>query len=392
MRMTMVLGVVAAAGLIAAAPAGAASVDDVEVIASGLDNPRHLSVSPTGDIYVAEAGRGGNFGEAPSCFGSAEGPACTGATGAVTRLAKKGRNYTQRRILTGLASMALEGNRNAIGPHGIFATGRSVFVTNGGPTEPQRGTPAATVLRDPTLVAEDPVSRRYGALLKLGRKNKARRIADLWKFEQRNNVDADVGNPAIDSNAVDVLPYKGRLIVADAGANSLLSVKRNGKIKAIAVFPNTPTPDPFGTGEIPMQTVPTGVVKGPDGALYMSQLTGFPFPFGGASVFRVNPRTGRVSRYATGFTNIIDLDFGRDGTLYVVEIDSDSLLPPIGPSDDGGLWTVPKGGGTPAKVEMDAGTLINPGGIDVDRKGTLFVTNKATQPGTGEVLRMTLGD
>ena len=40
--MTMVLGVVAAAGLIAAAPAGAASVDDVEVIASGLDNPRHL--------------------------------------------------------------------------------------------------------------------------------------------------------------------------------------------------------------------------------------------------------------------------------------------------------------------------------------------------------------
>ncbi len=141
-----------------------------------------------------------------------------------------------------------------------------------------------------------------------------------------------------------------------------------------------------------MQTVPTGVVKGPDGALYMSQLTGFPFPFGGASVFRVNPRTGRVSRYATGFTNIIDLDFGRDGTLYVLEIDSDSLLPPIGPSDDGGLWTVPEGGGTPAKVEMDAGTLINPGGIDVDRKGTLFVTNKATQPGTGEVLRMTLED
>ena len=41
---------------------------------------------------------------------------------------------------------------------------------------------------------------------------------------------------------------------------------------------------------------------------------------------------------------------------------------------------------------MDAGTLINPGGIDVNKKGTLFVTNKSTQAGTGEVLRITLTD
>ena len=33
-----------------------------EVVASGLDNPRHLTFSATGDLYVAEAGRGGRFG------------------------------------------------------------------------------------------------------------------------------------------------------------------------------------------------------------------------------------------------------------------------------------------------------------------------------------------
>jgi hypothetical protein len=385
------LGVVAAAGLVAASPAAARSVQSTEEIASGLDNPRHLAVSPTGDIFVAEAGRGGDPATSNSCFNSAEGAACTGATGAVTRITFKGKGKPakQKRILTGLASFAPETGDTAIGPHGIFATGRSVFVTNGGPTEPTRGTPPATVLRDPTLVDEEPVSARFGTLLQIGKKNKARKVADLWRFERDENPDEDAGNPAIDSNAVDVLPKGGRLIVADAGSNSILRVKRNGKISVITTFPNVPT-DAFGE-TIPMQAVPTGVVNGPDKALYVSQLTGFPFPVGGASVFRVNPRTGAQSTYATGFTNIMDLDFGRDGTLYVLEIDTDSLLPPVGPLNDGGLWTVPPDGGTPERVEMPAGTLTNPGGIDVDKRGNVYVTNHATSAGEGQVLKLTLG-
>ena len=91
--------------------------------------------------------------------------------------------------------------------------------------------------------------------------------------------------------------------------------------------------------------MPTGVVKGPDGALYMSQLTGFPFLPASASVYRIDPRTGARSVYASGFTNAIDLDFGRDGTLYVLEIDADGLFPVTGgPSSDGGLWAVPRRG------------------------------------------------
>ncbi|HYI17882.1 MAG TPA: ScyD/ScyE family protein [Solirubrobacteraceae bacterium] len=390
MRVTTMLGVVAAAGLVAAGPAAAESVQSTKEIASGLDNPRHLAVSPTGDIFVAEAGRGGDPASSGSCFNSAEGPACTGATGAVTRITFKGNTAKQKRVLTGLASFAPETGGNAIGPHGIFATGRSVFVTNGGPTEPTRGTPPVTVMRDPTLVDEEPVSARFGTLLKLGRKNKARKIADLWRFERDENPDEAVGNPAIDSNAVDVLPKGGRLIVADAGSNSILRVKRNGKISVVTTFPNVPT-EAFGD-TIPMQAVPTGVVNGPDKALYVSQLTGFPFPVGGASVYRVNPRTGARSVYASGFTNVIDLDFGRDGTLYVLEIDTDSLLPPVGPESDGGLWTVPPGGGTPERVTMQPGTLVNPGGIDVDKRGKVFVTNNATSAGTGQVLELTLGD
>lgn len=278
---------------------------------------------------------------------------------------------------------------SAIGPHGIYVDGDDVYFTNGGPTEPKRDD--ETVLRDPTLVSEEPVSALYGTLLKLRRHGGFRQIADLWRFEHDNNPDADVANPAIDSNPVDVYADHGRFYVADAGGNTVLRVGRFGGIRAISVFPNITMPFPFPPPPptVEMQAVPTGVVKGPDGALYMSQLTGFPFPVGGAKVFRIDPRTGAASVYASGFTNIMDLDFGRDGTLYVLEIDHDSLL---GPSTDGALFTVPwRRKRDPKQVALAAGTLTEPGGIAVGRRGDLFVSNHSREAGAGEVLKIDLG-
>jgi hypothetical protein len=386
----------AAVALAAAAPASAGGID-IDVVASGLDNPRHVAVGHHGDIYVAEAGRGGDPATSKSCFDSAEGPSCTGASGAVTRV---DRHHGQERVLSGLASFAPADGSSAIGPHGIYVTGHKVLVTNGGPTAPTRGDPPQVVLRDPTLVSEEPVSALYGTLLKLRRPGSYRQIADIWAFENENNPDAAAGNPLVDSNPVDVYADNGRYVVADAGGNTLLRVSRRGRIRVLALFPNIPTPDPFGGPDIPMNAVPTGVVRGRDGAYYVSQLTGFPFPVGGANIFRVDPRTGDYSTYASGFTNAMDLAFGRDGTLYVLEIDHDSLLPPIGPSREGAIWAVPPGGGTPERIELPAGTLIEPGGIAVGRHNTLYVSNHGReaaspstpdQPGAGEVLKISLG-
>ena len=107
-----------------------------------------------------------------------------------------------------------------------------------------------------------------------------------------------------------------------------------------------------------MQAVPTSVVEGPDGHYYVGQLTGFPFPVGGANIFRVNPRTGSLRACSrAGFTNIMDLAFGRDGTLYVLEIDHDSLL---GPGNEGAIFAVDRRG--TRRIELPAGTLPEPGG------------------------------
>ncbi len=390
MRASALLSVAAAAAVAAAAPASAATVDDVDVVASGLDNPRHVAVGWTGDVYVAEAGRGGDHARSRSCFDSAEGFACTGATGAVTRISRHRGRAKQQRVLRGLASFAPADGSSAIGPHGVSAGAFGLLVTNGGPTAPTRGgDPPQVVLRDPTLVREERISALYGTLLRSSWPHHARVVADLWRFERDHNPDAAVGNPLVDSNPVDVLADRGSYVVADAGGNSLLRVSPSGRIRVLSLFPNVLTPDPFGGDPIPMNAVPTGVVRGPDGAYYMSQLTGFPFPVGGAKVFRVDPRTGAAATYASGLTNAMDLAFGRDGTLYVLEIDHDSLL---APGREGALLTVPRGGGTPVPVALPAGTLTEPGGIAVGHRGELYVSNHSREAGEGEVLRITLDD
>ena len=85
----------------------------------------------------------------------------------------------------------------------------------------------------------------------------------------------------------------------------------------------------------------------------------------------------------------MDLDFGHDGTLYVLEIDHDSLL---GPAREGAIWAIPRGGGEPQRIELPAGTLVEPGGIAVGRHGDLYVSNHAREAGVGQVLRIELDD
>ena len=363
------------AALALAPAAGAASA--VTEIADGLDSPRHLAFGSSGDLFVAEAGRGGTG----PCFMGGEGPACMGASGAVTRISKKGK---QSRIATGLASYAnTPTNENAIGPHGITVLGaRQVYVTNGGPTNPSDAN--GTILRE-TLAQQNPVADLFGRLLRVKVNGKIRKVADIWDFERDVNPDKTVGNPAIDSNPVDVLHRKGRFVVADAGGNALDVVKRKGKVSNLALFPNRPgVPGPAPGSLIDMQAVPTSVVLGPDGSYYVSQLTGFPFPVGGANINKVDPKTGAVSTFASGCTNLMDLAFGKDGTLYALEIDHDSLL---GGTNEGGLYAVDPSG-TAAQIDLPAGSLPMPGGITF-RKKALYVTINSGSPGEGAVVRIT---
>jgi hypothetical protein len=367
--------------------AGTAEADRIkvkEVGEGGLSSPRHLAFSRSGDLYVAEAGRGGDG----PCFIGGEGPACMGASGAVTKIGKHGR---QSRIVEGLASYANDPNQNGttdddgdsgIGPHGVTVDGSHVIITSGGPTAPSV---AGTPITREQLAAQNPAADSFGRLLEIRNRGRVTSLADLYAFERANNPHPT----AIDTNATDVLVDRGRFVISDAGGNTLLAARR-GQVEALAVFADrlgVPNPHPFGPPLVDMQAVPTSVVEGPDGAYYMSQLTGFPFPVGGANVYRIDPRTRAVRVYASGFTNIMDLDFDRSGTLYVLEIDSNGI---IDPPPNGAIHTISRSGQRRTLVPPD-GTLTEPGGIAVARDGDLFVTNRSRSPDDGEVLRIDVG-
>lgn len=70
--------------------------------------------------------------------------------------------------------------------------------------------------------------------------------------------------------------------------------------------------------------------------------------------------------YASGFTNVMDVAFAADGSLYVLEISHKGRL---GGDPTGGLWQVPPGGG--ARELLLTNPLFLSGGIAVAAGGSL---------------------
>ena len=239
------------------------------MVASGLFNPRGLNFGPEGALYVAEAGTGGS---GPCIVNSNNLRVCYGATGAVTRITL-GRKSSQERIVTGLPSLAGATGASATGAHDVEFQGRgNGYVTIGAALDPERRS------NDPGNPAFASVGLKFGQLVRFQPNGKWSFNEDLALFEGLANPDGGLE----DSNPYGLLALPGRQVFVDAGGNSLNAVAANGSISNLAVFQNGTT----ATGQS-FQAVPTSVTIGPDGDLYVGQLTGFPFPGGLARVYRV---------------------------------------------------------------------------------------------------------
>jgi hypothetical protein len=162
-------------------------------------------------------------------------------------------------------------------------------------------------------------------------------FADLLAYEQANNVDGDVdmaGEPELLINAYDLVSDNaGGLYVSASGANAILHVSAGGVISPFAIFPNRPNPLFPAIGGPTMDQVPTGLEWGPDGALYVSTLTGFPFPNGEALVYRMVDtdgdgdalEDGETTVYASGLSVATNIAFDSDGSLLVTEFSTNML-------------------------------------------------------------------
>lgn len=374
---------------LAAAPASAhtkspsPSHGSSRVIAEGLNNPRGITIDARGALYVAEAGTGGP--QSDSCFvASAGATVCPGDTSSITRVASSHRGWHQRRVVTGLPSLApppgAEGaGTEASGVSDVLVNGRHyvAVVGFGAGCEDVASGPAPSC--DPW--AEHDLSPLFGTIITgtWGRGRAPHVVANLAKYEYRTNP---IDGP--DSNPVSLVRDRGSYLVADAGANMISRVGPWSRIRALATFADVAVQNPFAPEGVmtPMQFVPTSAVRGPDGALYVSQLTGFPFPQGGSTIWRI--RSGHApTAYASGLTNVTDLAFARDGSLYAVEISTAGLL-----SGDttGALVRIPRHGDTATVV---AGNLPAPYGVALQGRHA-YVTVNSSSPGDGEVMEVSL--
>ena len=355
--------------MVSLGPLASAAVT-VEVVATGLNSPRGIDVAPNGDVYVAEAGKGGN---GPCLPGPEGGEVCFGATGSVTAI--ENGNEEQHRVVTGLPSLAEEGGFAALGPSDVDFRGPSALLTIG-------------LGADPNLRASlGQGGREMATVHTLTKRGDMTRLGDIASYEIAANPDGDQPGALVDTNPNSVYYQDDGAVVADAGGNALLHVDENGKVSTLAVFPfkMVPAPDflglPPGT-KIPMQPVPTSVTRGPDGAYYVGQLTGFPFPTGKARVFRVVPGED-PEVIARGFTHITDLEFGDDGKLYVLQLSSRSLLDPD--PGHGRLYRLDGGG---VHTQIARGHLDFSLGLAIEGDD-IYVSDRSILPGGGRVLHIT---
>jgi hypothetical protein len=365
-RLLLAAAVVALASPALVSPAvagsartGAAASDPPwTTVASGLDNPRLLSFAGHA-LYVAEAGRGGSG----PCVEGAEGKACLGLTGAITRITHHGSS----RVVTGLPSLAGEGGGGAIGPTDVVVPA----LRHG-----SRSQYAATVglANAPSVRKDLGADGRLLGTVVTGtlRGGSPRVLADIAAYEQKANPDGGER----DTNPTGLMRAGHSVVLTDSGGNDVLRVRPGGRIRTLAVFPDTQVTGP--QGPMPMQAVPTSVVRGPDGAWYVSQLTGFPFPRGGASIWRFVPGQ-QPTVYATGLTNVTDLAW-YDGALYAVQISDAGLANEQGLSMGSLVRVNPGAAATPVASGMPA-----PYGVAF-RNHTAYVTNCAVCAGGGSVV------
>ncbi len=363
------------------------------VLVSGLDAPKHITVGPGGELFVAESGSGGRVGGTNCATGPAAGGRgvttyCEGPTGAIAEVNAAGHKSD---FASGLPSVVETDDGEIAGPAAVaFNHGWTAVVYQDelvGPT-------GANSLKGAAKTTFGTVEIEHAGSAKM---------VDVARFAATHpQAAATLGGPphaetTYDSDPYDVTAYGDGFALVDAAANDLLFVSDTGKVSLLARFPTVAQPVPAHAMGNPKpitidgQAVPTAVAVGPDGALYVSTLSGVPSEPGTARVYRVVPGKAPTV-WASGLTAVTAIAFdGHD--LLATELSVGGLLAP--PSVPGALVKIGPNGKTIGVVALSGvgKGLFDPTGVAVARNGTVYVSDNGTQVGKakkpGEILEVT---
>ena len=334
--------------LIAALSSGASALNTA--VLGGLDSPRGIAVGPAGRLIYAEI------------------------SGAISELIANGKNAGTTKLLNSVPETFIAPN--------VATLGGQIFVLTAGGA-PGSGSNTLYRVNNGTIKA----------------------LADIAAYQETDPDPFDLADAEgpTESNpfGVAALP-DGSVLVSDAAGNDLLRVYPNGKVVTVARLKPRQVPWPAGVPGPPPGTlvmaedVATSVAVGADGYYYVGELRGFPATPGTSQVWRiapdsvnalcdpVNANVGPCRRYADGFTSIVDLEGGPDGSIYVVQLSNASWArSPVGPfpvagGDVGSVWRLAPGGGS--RTELAGGQLHLPSGVAVTSDSAVYVTSPVFGP------------
>ncbi|WP_373525258.1 ScyD/ScyE family protein [Nostoc sp.] len=381
-------------------------------IVDGVSNARGVSFGPDGTLYVAEPGIGGNGNCQPSPSTLFQ-PICAGNSGSLVKVTPDG---IKQRILNNFQSLAEQptGNQGAgIQDIQFDSLGNAYLLTG------FAGYPGNRDLETLTLGADFPVppqqlvtfppstpdkvlntpllAQLFKVDLNTGELDS---IFDFAKYEITNNPD---GGDVV-TNPFDLTIDGDNAYVVDGGGNAAYKIKLDGtesrvtaipkKVLSASILPPLPPGqelppgliDILPGGQVALQSVSTGGAIGPDGALYVGEYTGFPYPDGESRIFRIG-EDGNPEVFLDGFTHITDLTFDEAGNLLVLQFSDTSQL-------GGDIRYLP---GSLIKVAPDLTrtTLVAAGeglesaaGIDIGSDGQIYITKRGVGPALGSVVRV----
>jgi len=326
-------------------PAHLSSNAPVTVVATGLNSPRALAWGKGHHLYVSEVGVTPQV-----CTGTGFDTRCFGFTGSIADIT----SGQPVRVATGLASNFNE--EEVVGANGLtYADGHLYTLETGSPEQVPAELPADLAT---------PLKQSYGALLKIGSHGQASSVANVGTVDyQWTTAHKDLApNDYPASNPIALMPKKGGgFYLVDAAANTLDSVDRHGNVQVLAWFPNTP---------VGSNAVPSCLDRGPDGSIYVGQITGHGNSATAANIYKYSPRTGQLSVWQSGFSAVSGCGFGANGDFYVTELDTTGFLPTGAP--DGVVIQINHR--TNERTVLGEGKLFAPMGFLAGPDGSVYVT------------------
>jgi len=332
--------------------ASAAPEDYTVMQYAAVNHPRGLTVADDGTVFAVDMGTGNNDASILRLMDlDGNGMADNGAE----------INYAVTAMPSAL--MAFEGDTEVAGISDVALgdDGEVYFVEGGFQVDPLSMNHGTVWSTDAPSTGGNPLRT-------------ANPYASVTAAEHSMNPDG----AQIDSNPFSILvDDEGMVFVNDAGANATFMVAEDGTVTPYAVYAPVEVPEDYGLPFPVTDFVPTGLAQGPDGALYVSGLTGFPFSEGASMVYRLEDTDGdgdamddgEMTVFAEGLTTSTALAFSADGNLLATEFRSG--LDPANPEQLGRVVEWENG-----EWEVVADNLVTPTGLAVGPDGTIYVAQE----------------